>query len=151
IIGVVRDFNFKPVKERVAPMVLFNWWKGNILYVRTTAQDAQHAIAAIEQQYKKYAGDTPFSYTFIDKQFEAKYDRDQRAGLLFNLFAGIAIFISCLGLLGLSTYTVRQRVKEIGIRKVLGASIGNIVQMLSTGSLLLVLLAAIIASPIAWW
>jgi len=151
IIGVVRDFNFKPVKERVAPMVLFNWWKGNILYVRTTAQDAQHAIAAIEQQYKKYAGDTPFSYTFIDKQFEAKYDRDQRAGLLFNLFAGIAIFISCLGLLGLSTYTVRQRVKEIGIRKVLGASIGNIVQMLSTGSLLLVLLAAVIASPIAWW
>lgn len=151
IIGVVKDFNFKSVRERVAPLLFFNWWKGNILYVRTTTQDAQHAIAAIEQQYKKYAGDAPFSFTFIDKQFEAKYDRDQRAGLLFNIFAGIAIFISCLGLLGLSTYTVRQRVKEIGIRKVLGASVGSIVQLLTTGSLLLVVTATVIAAPLAWW
>src|SRR5690606_40878009 len=123
------------------------------LYVRTTAAEDATAIKAVEYQYQKYAGDSPapFAYNFVDQQFEAKYHADQRAGSLFNIFAGIAIFISCLGLLGLSTYTVRQRVKEIGIRKVLGASIGNIVQMLSTGSLLLVLLAAVIASPIAWW
>ena len=151
IIGVVKDFNFKPVKERVSPMLLFRWWKGNILYVRTTAQDAQHAVAAVEKQYKKYVGDVPFKYTFIDKQFEAKYIDDQRAGLLFNVFAGIAIFISCLGLLGLSTYTVRQRVKEIGIRKVLGASVGSIVRLLSKGSLLLVIIAIVVASPLAWW
>ncbi|WP_262245211.1 ABC transporter permease [Parapedobacter soli] len=151
IAGVVKDFNFKPLKEKIGPLLFFNWWKGNILYVRTTATAASSAIKAAEQQYKKYAGDAPFTYTFVDKQFEAKYRADQRAGLLFNIFAGIAIFISCLGLLGLSTYTVRQRVKEIGIRKVLGASTGSIVQLLSAGSILLVLLAVVIASPVAWW
>src|SRR5690606_19401735 len=103
------------------------------------------------QQYKKYAGDDPFTYTFVDKQFEAKYRADQRAGLLFNIFAGIAIFISCLGLLGLSTYTVRQRVKEIGIRKVLGASVRSIVRLLSGGSLWPVLFSIVIGTPVAWW
>src|SRR5690606_15924712 len=113
---------------------------------------ASNAIKAVEQQYKKYAGDTaaPFKYSFVDKQFEAKYRSDQRAGLLFNIFAGIAIFISCLGLLGLSTYTVRQRVKEIGIRKVLGASVSSIVGLLSNGSLRLILISIILGTPIAW-
>src|SRR5690606_30834677 len=151
IAGVVKDFNFKPLKEKIGPLLFFNWYNGSMLYVRTTATDAPSAIKAVEQQYKKYAGDDPFTFTFVDKQFEAKYRADQRAGSLFNIFAGIAIFISCLGLLGLSTYTVRQRVKEIGIRKVLGASVGSIVQLLSSGSIRLVLLAVVIASPIAWW
>ncbi len=153
IAGVVKDFNFKSLKEKVTPLLFFHWWDGNRLYVRTTATEISTAIKAVEQQYRKYAGDSPapFKYDFIDKQFEAKYQADRRAGVLFNLFAGIAIFISCLGLLGLSTYTVRQRVKEIGIRKVLGASIGSIVRLLSSGSVLLVLLAVVIASPIAWW
>ncbi|WP_257666728.1 ABC transporter permease [Parapedobacter tibetensis] len=153
IAGVVKDFNFKPLKEKIGPLLFFHWWDGNMLYVRTTATKASNAIKAVEQQYQKYAGDAPapFKYNFVDQQFEAKYRTDQRAGLLFNIFAGIAIFISCLGLLGLSTYTVRQRVKEIGIRKVLGASVGSIVQLLSTGSILLVFLAVVIASPIAWW
>ncbi len=153
IAGVVKDFNFKSLKEKISPLLFFHWWDGSMLYVRTTAAEASNAIKAVEQQYQKYAGDSPapFKYNFVDQQFEAKYRSDQRAGLLFNIFAGIAIFISCLGLLGLSTYTVRQRVKEIGIRKVLGASVGSIVQLLSAGSILLVFLAVVIASPIAWW
>ncbi|SEL54073.1 ABC transporter permease [Parapedobacter koreensis] len=151
IIGVVRDFNFQSLKKKIEPLLFFRWWNGNMLYVRTSAQAAQQAIAAVEKQYKQYAGDIPFSYSFLDKQFEAKYQADQRAGLLFNIFAGIAIFISCLGLLGLSTYTVRQRVKEIGIRKVLGASVGNIVGLLSKGSIQLVLVSIIMGTPIAWW
>src|SRR5690606_38210240 len=153
IVGVVKDFNFKSLKEKIGPLLFFHWWDGNRLYVRTTAAEAATAIKAVEYQYQKYAGDSPapFAYNFVDQQFEAKYHADQRAGSLFNIFAGIAIFISCLGLLGLSTYTVRQRVKEIGIRKVLGASVANILQLLSGGSILLVLLAVIIASPIAWW
>lgn len=153
IAGVVKDFNFKSLKEKIGPLLFFHWWDGSMLYVRTTATEAAEAIKAVEQQYKKYAGDNPapFKYNFVDQQFEAKYRADQRAGLLFNIFAGIAIFISCLGLLGLSMYTVRQRVKEIGIRKVLGASVGSIVQLLSTGSILLVVLAVVVASPIAWW
>ncbi|QEC51920.1 putative permease [Anseongella ginsenosidimutans] len=151
IIGVVGDFNYKSLKEEIAPLLFFRWWPGNVLYVRTTAQDAQQAITAVEQQYKKYAGDIPFSYSFLDKQFEARYISDRRAGLLFNSFAGIAIFISCLGLLGLSTYTVRQRVKEIGIRKVLGASVGSVVQLLAKGSVLLVTVSIVIAIPVAWF
>src|SRR5690606_2725896 len=153
ITGVVKDFNFKSLKEKIGPILFYNWYNGNVLYVRTTAMEASNAIKAVEQQYKKYAGDSPspFTYNFVDQQFEAKYRSDKRAGLLFNIFAGIAIFISCLGLLGLSTYTVRQRVKEIGIRKVLGASVRSIVRLLSGGSLWPVLFSIVIGTPVAWW
>jgi putative ABC transport system permease protein len=85
--------------------------------VRTTPGNASQAIAAVEKQYKKYAGNIPFSYNFLDKSFEAQYKSEQRAGTLFNVFAGIAIFISCLGLFGLATYTAQVKTKEIGIRK----------------------------------
>lgn len=151
ITGVLKDFNFQPLKEKISPLLFFTWWKGNILYVRTTAKDAQHAIAAAEKQYKKYAGDLPFSYSFVDKQFEEKYRADQRAGMLFNLFAAIAIFISCLGLLGLATYTAQVRTREIGVRKVLGASVGSIVHLLGKDFIVLVLLAIILAVPAAWY
>ena len=151
ITGVVKDFNFKSLKEKVSPLLFFSRWKGNILYIRTTAANAQQAIAAAENQYKKYAGDSPFSYTFLDKSFEAQYKSDQRAGTLFNVFAGIAIFISCLGLFGLATYTAQVKTKEIGIRKVLGASVAGIVQLISKDFLKLVIIAVIIATPIAWW
>lgn len=151
ITGVVRDFNFKPLKEKITPLLFSRWWSGNILYVRTTAGKTRQAIAAVEKQYKKYAGDIPFSYSFIDEQLQAKYISDQRAGLLFNIFAGIAVFISCLGLLGLSIYTARQRVKEIGIRKVLGAEAFSIARMLSKASVLSVIISFFVASPLTWW
>lgn len=151
IIGVVRDFNFRPVKEKIGPMLFFRRGRGNILYVRTAPETMSQAIAEVELQYKKYAGDVPFSYSFIDEQLAEKYVTDQRSGLLFNIFAAIAIFISCLGLLGLSTYTIQQRVKEIGIRKVLGAGTGNLLQLLSRSSVVLVMVSFGIATPIAWW
>lgn len=151
IIGVVKDFNFKSLKEKVSPLLFFTRWKGNILYVRTNAAHAPQAIAAVEKQYKKYAGNIPFRYAFLDKSFEAQYQSDQRAGTLFNVFAGIAIFISCLGLFGLATYTAQVKRKEIGIRKVLGASVGGIVQLISKDFIKLVIIAIIIAIPVAWW
>ena len=152
IIGVVKDFNFKSLREKISPLLFFTWgWKGSVLYVRTTGKDAPQAIAAVKKQYKRYAGDLPFSYSFVDQQFEEKYRSDQRAGLLFNLFAAMAIFISCLGLLGLATYTAQVRTKEIGIRKVLGASIVSLVRLLSTDFITLVLLAIILAVPVAWY
>lgn len=151
IIGVMKDFNFQPLKEKITPILFFTWWKGNILFIRTTAKGAQQAIAAAERQYKKYAGDLPFSYSFLDKQFEEKYRADQRAGMLFKLFALIAIFISCLGLLGLATYMAQVRTKEIGVRKVLGASIANVVNLLGKDFILLVALAILLAVPAAWY
>lgn len=151
IIGVVQDFNFQSLKEKIAPLIFFRFWgNGNILYVRTTADQAQQAIAATEREYKKYAGDVPFSYSFLDKNFEEQYKSEQRSGLLFNVFAGIAILISCLGLFGLATYTAQVRTKEIGIRKVLGASVSGIMQLLSKDFLKLVVVAIVIATPVAW-
>jgi putative ABC transport system permease protein len=120
------------------------------LYIRTTGKDAQHTIAAAQTQYKKYAGDIPFNYTFVDKQFENMYLSDQRTGTLFNLFAGIAIFISCLGLFGLTTYTAQVRTKEIGVRKVLGATVANIIKLMSSDFLKLIFISIIIAVPFAW-
>jgi len=152
IIGVVKDFNFQSLKEKITPFIFYTFRNNrNILYVRTTANHAQKVIAAVEKQYKKYAGDTPFSYHFLDKSFEEQYKTDQRAGTLFNVFAGIAIFISCLGLFGLATYTAQVKTKEIGIRKVLGASVAGIAALLSKDFIRLVMLAIIIATPVAWF
>ncbi|MEP7251385.1 MAG: ABC transporter permease [Ginsengibacter sp.] len=152
ILGVVHDFNFQSLKEKIAPLIFFtNWNNRNILYVRTTGKNAQQAIASVEKQYKKYAGAMPFKYNFLDKSFEAQYQSDERSGMLFNVFAGIAIFISCLGLFGLSTYTAQVKRKEIGIRKVLGASVAGIVSFISKDFVKLVAIGVLIASPIAWW
>lgn len=149
--GVVKDFNFQSLKEKVSPLIFFSWWKGNVLFVRTTGKNAQQAIAAAEKQYKRYAGDIPFTYSFIDKQFEEQYRTDQQSRTLFNVFAGIAIFISCLGLFGLATYTAEVKRKEIGIRKVLGSSVSSIVELISKDFLKLVIIAIVIAIPVAWW
>jgi len=123
----------------------------NILYVRTTGAGAQAAIKAVASQYKKYAGNAPFSYDFLDKTFESHYQSQQRTGTLFTTFAAIAIFISCLGLFGLATYTAQVKTKEIGIRKVLGASVSSVVQLISKDFLKLVIIATVIATPLAYW
>lgn len=151
IIGVVKDFNFQSLKEKISPLIFYSYNNINILYVRTTGQNAQQAIASVEKQYKKYAGDVPFKYNFLDKSFEAQYKTDQRSGILFKVFAGIAILISCLGLFGLATYTAEVKRKEIGIRKVLGSSVSGIVKLISKDFLKLVIVSIIIAVPVAWW
>ena len=152
ILGIVKDFNFQSLKQKIAPLIFFTNWKNrNILYVRTSGTHAQQAIASVEKQYKKYAGIVPFKYNFLDKSFEAQYKSDEQSGMLFNVFAGIAILISCLGLFGLSTYTAQVKRKEIGIRKVLGASVTGIVSFISKDFVKLVALGVLIASPIAWW
>ena len=150
--GVVRDFNFHSLKDNISPLIFFTFWnERNILYVRTTGSNAQRAIATVEKQYKKYGSETPFSYNFLDKRFEMQYKTDERTGMLFNVFATIAIFISCLGLFGLATYTAQVKIKEIGIRKVLGASVAGIVKLVSREFLTLVIIAILIATPLAWW
>ena len=151
ILGVVKDFNFKSLKDPVAPLIIRTSGLKNILYVRTTGAGAQSAIKAVESQYKKYANNAPFSYDFLDKTFESHYQSQQRTGTLFTTFAAIAIFISCLGLFGLATYTAQVKTKEIGIRKVLGASVGGVVQLISKDFLKLVIIAAVIATPLAYW
>src|SRR4029079_4655946 len=108
-------------------------------------------ISQVENKWKSMAPGQPFSYTFLDADFNKVYNAEQRTGTLFISFAVFAIFIACLGLFGLVTYAAEQRIKEIGIRKVLGASVGGIVSMLSKDFAKLVLIATIIAFPVAWW
>jgi len=154
IIGVLKDFNFKNLKETIKPLIIGSgswWYPRSILYVRTTAAHAGDAIKAVEKQYKKYSSDVPFSYEFLDKIFESQYKTEQRTGTLFTTFAIIAIFISCLGLFGLATYTAQVKTREIGIRKVYGASVGNIVASISKDFLTLVIIAIVISIPIAYW
>jgi putative ABC transport system permease protein len=101
--------------------------------------------------WAKYSGDYPFSYSFVDENYDALYKSEQRTGVLFNVFAIVAIFISCLGLFGLAAYTAQVKTKEIGIRKVLGATVANIVQLLAKDFMILVAISLVIAVPLGWW
>ncbi|MCC6287440.1 MAG: ABC transporter permease [Chitinophagaceae bacterium] len=151
IIGVVKDFHFKSLKEVIGPFAFqTRRWK-NMLYVKTTTVAAQKAIRAVENVYNKYKADSPFAYSFVDEKFDQLYKNDNRTKLLFNIFAGIAIFISCLGLLALATYSAQLRTKEIGVRKVLGASVTSIVRLLGRDFILLVFIAIVISIPVAWY
>lgn len=151
ILGVIKDFNFKSLKDPITPLVIRTSGLKNILYVRTTGAGAQAAVKAAELQYKKYATNAPFSYGFLDKKFESHYQLQQRARTVFTTFAAIGILISSLGLFGLATYTAQVKTKEIGIRKVLGASVGSVVQLIGRDFLKLVIIATVIATPLAYW
>jgi len=152
IAGVVNDFHFQNMHQKIQPLLMQydkNW--RNKIYVRTTAKDAPHALAAAEKVYKEYNADHTFDYSFLDSQFADLYKTDTHVGQLFNCFAIITILISCLGLFGLVTFTAESKVKEIGVRKVLGAGVPGIVTLLSKDFLMLVLVAAAIAFPVAWY
>ncbi|MGZ3871762.1 MAG: ABC transporter permease [Mucilaginibacter sp.] len=151
IIGVVKDFNTASLKEKIEPTVIYFEPKGWLLYVKTTGKNASKAVAAATSLWNMYNPGFPFEYNFMDEEYDNLYKSDQRTGTLFNIFSAIAILISCLGLLGLATYTAQIMTKEIGIRKVLGASVTSIVTLVSKDFLKLVIVAIVIGSPIAWW
>ncbi len=152
IIGIVKDFHFASMKEKIAPSVfMYDPEYLRTVYIKTTGKDAPMAIHAAETQFKQYNGQYPFSYAFLDDIFNDLYQGEQREGTLFTYFAAIAIFISCLGLLGLAAYTAQVRTREIGVRKVLGASVNGIVRLLAKDFIKLVLISIVIAAPIAWY
>ncbi len=151
VVGVVKDFNFSNLKNPIGPMVFWTHRFAGTLYVKTTASNAQKAIEKVKTIFNSYPSEQPFEYTFLDSKFDKMYKSDLRTGLLFNIFASIAIFVSSLGLLALATNAAQTKVKEIGIRKVLGASIPQIVQLLGKEFVGLLLIAILIASPLAWY
>jgi putative ABC transport system permease protein len=152
IIGVVKDFHFASLKQKIEPAI-FAYQPGNNwrISIRTTGKDAPRAIESVRKIWKQYNAAFPFEYRFLDSDYDDLYKSDQRSGTLFSAFAIIAILVSCLGLFGLATYTAQVRIKEIGIRKVLGASVLNIAGMLSKDFLVLIVVSLAIASPIAWF
>lgn len=153
VIGVVQDFHFRPLTATIEPFLFKYWPKEPYAYllVKTTPQQTRQAIDLLEQVYKKYEQQTAPHYEFMDQGLEKQYRTQQRTGQVVMYFSALAIFVSCLGLLGLVTFTAERRTKEIGIRKVLGASAGNIVRLLTKDFLKLVLIAFVIALPIAWY
>ena len=154
IIGVFNDFHFESMHQKIVPLVLLVPRNANNfgrISIKVAGANAAAALAHIEKTWKNFLPETPYQYTFLDENFARLYKAEERQKTLFTTFACIAIFIACLGLFGLSAFTISQRIKEIGIRKVLGASVSTIVTLLSKDFLKLVIISAIIAFPIAWF
>ena len=153
VIGVIKDFVLQSPYHPTIPMFICGAksWFGAIHVRFNTTKSTEKNLAAMEKVFKKYNPEFPFDYRFVDDEYALKFANEKRTGTLASLFAGLAVFISCLGLFGLATYMAEARLKEIGVRKVLGASVSNIVTLLSKDFLLLVLIALLIASPLAWY
>ena len=152
IIGVVKDFHFRSLQQPIKPLSMRIEPGGcELVSANVAAANLPATISAIENKWKQLIPNRPFSYFFMDEYFDKLYRGEERFGKLFLNFAILAIFISCLGLLGLASYSTIQRTKEIGIRKVLGASVSNIVSLLSRDFLKLVAISSLIAFPVAWF
>ncbi len=151
VIGVVKDFNFSSMHDKVGPLVINMGDNRGSLAVHLRGGNITGPVNQIEAKWKAMANGVPFTYTFMDDDFNKLYQSEKQTGQLFISFAVFAIFIACLGLFGLVTYAAEQRMKEIGIRKVLGAKVGGIVGLLSRDFIKLVLIASLIAFPLAWW
>ena len=151
VIGVVENFHFSTMHEGITGLGLFLGHSDGSVSFRFSAADSQEVITTIEKTWKGLAPGQPFQYSFLDEDFGNMYAAEQRLGKIFALFAGLAIVIACLGLFALTSFTAEQRSKEIGIRKVLGASVSGIVVLLSKEFGKLILIAFAIAIPIAWF
>jgi len=151
IIGVVKNFNFTTLKEEVTPLALYLHQNYGSMAVRLHSQDIPGLLSQIKSKWHVLVPSQALSYSFMDEDFNKQYEAEQRTGKISITFSVLAILIACLGLFGLVTYAAEQRIKEIGIRKVLGANIPNIINMLSKDFIKLVLVAIVIATPVAWW
>ncbi|HEY1869969.1 MAG TPA: FtsX-like permease family protein, partial [Chitinophagaceae bacterium] len=156
VIGVVKDFNIASLHDVIEPFALFYtssktyYTNSSYISVRLMPGNINAYLDNIENTWKKFAPDTPFDYSFLDDEFDSLYRSEQRLGKVFGIFTFFSIFVACLGLFGLSIYTAERRKKEIGVRKVLGASVKSVVGLLSKDFLKLVIISAIVAFPVAW-
>ena len=151
VIGVVKNFNFESLHQDVGPLAFLLGGGSGLAAFKINAADAKSLIAQIQNKWKSLASALPFSYRFLDDSFDEMYRSEQRAGKIALIFSVLAIFIACLGLFGLATFIAEQRTKEIGIRKVLGASVPGITMLLSKDFLKLIFIAALISFPVAWY
>jgi hypothetical protein len=151
IIGVVKDFHFDNLHVNIKPLAFYTDGTQRLLYVHIAPHSVRQTIEKIEKICKQYNNGIELHYTFMDETLDKAYRKDQRANKLLNIFALIAIFVSCLGLFGLVTYAAETKTKEIGIRKIMGASVTNIVEMLSKEFLILVAISMLIAFPLSYF
>jgi len=151
IVGIAKDFHFESLYKKVAPFFFYYSPNNDNVLIKLKAGTERETLARLEKFYKQFNQGLPFEYKFLDEDYQALYASEQRVAVLSRYFAVIAIIISCLGLFGLAAFTAQKRQKEIGIRKVVGASVSNVVVLLSGDFLKLVLIAVLIAFPLAWW
>ncbi|HXB95926.1 MAG TPA: FtsX-like permease family protein, partial [Puia sp.] len=151
VIGVVRDFHFRSLHELITPLVMTLGGDASNLIVKAKTRDIPGLLASMQKEWSDAKAEMPFAYSFLDDRFNNTYKMERNIGRILGIFAGLTIFVACLGLFGLATFMAEQRTREIGIRKVLGAGTTTIVTLLSKDFLRLVGLAFIVASPIAWW
>ena len=152
VLGVLKNFNFETLKNNIRPMIIILGPEPNFeTGIRFTSTDVRRNIEKVETIWKKYSPDAPFEYSFLDSNFAAKYQAEEKMGEVFIIFTGLAIIIACLGLLGLATFSAEQRAKEISIRKVMGASVGQVVLLLSKDFARLILIAFVLAIPLTWY
>jgi len=153
IVGVVKDFNYQSLHKKVEPLVIrmAPYDALGRISLRIKAEHLSKTVAELERTWAMLEPQRPFRYSFLDQAFNAQYQQDVRFGQIFAAFGSLTIFIACLGLFGLATYSTEKRLKEIGIRKVLGASVSNIITLLSGDFIKLVLVAILIATPLGWW
>lgn len=151
VVGVFKDFNQKSLYNPIAPLLMFYGANGNVIQLKTEAASIKSTIAKVEATWKKYFPELPFEYKFLDEDFNSQYAADQKRGKIFAAFSILTIIITCLGLLGLTAFTTQQKQKEISIRRVLGASTGQVISMTTKNYLWLSLIAAAIAFPVAWY
>ncbi|GAA5028306.1 ABC transporter permease [Marivirga lumbricoides] len=151
VLGVVEDFNFESMKENIGPLALFMGSSTSSMVIKLQSDEIASTLSNIETKWNEFDSSLPFSYTFLDEEFANMYNAELKLAQVFSIFAGLAIFIGCLGLFALASFMAEQRAKEIGIRKVLGASVNGIVLLLSKQFSRLVILAFLLAVPLAWW
>jgi putative ABC transport system permease protein len=151
VIGVVKDFHFESLHEPIVPLVFQNGPFFSRISVKLSGTNTQGGIEAISRVWQEFMPNRPFEYDFLSMQYKNLYESEQKQSQLFIVFAGLAILIACLGLFGLATFNAAQRVKEIGIRKVLGASIPSILGLLSREIVILIVVSNAIAWPVAWY
>ncbi|GAB3798982.1 ABC transporter permease [Spirosoma humi] len=151
VIGVVKDFHFRSLHERITPLVMVLGNTAGTVIVKVKTKDLTGLLANLKKQWSQLAPEAPFTYSFLDERFNDTYRTEQKIGQILGLFAGLTIFVACLGLFGLATFMAEQRTKEIGVRKVLGASVTSIVTLLSKDFLKLVGVAILLAIPVAWY
>ena len=151
VIGVVKDFHFRSLHELITPVVMVMGQDNGTTIVKVKTADVAGVLESTKKLWTGLKAEAPFSWSFLDDRFNDTYKAEQNVGLILTIFAGLTIFVACLGLFGLATFTAEQRTREIGIRKVLGADVLGIVRLLSTDFLKLVLLAFLLAAPVAWF
>jgi putative ABC transport system permease protein len=151
VIGVMKDYHQTGMYNEIESLVLIYRVSSGTVYIKTGSQDEKRTISYIESKWHEVFPDQPFTYTLLQERFNSQFEADEKRGLIFTLFTVLAIIIACLGLFGLASYTVEQRTREVGIRKVFGAGNNTIIGLIAKDFLILITISVLIAFPVAWY